>query len=200
VCAGDLVCCGQHGDNPVRIFAAPRRNILWRHAAMVEVGLSETGGGITGRSRRSCLARRTGPDVSASSDLGCASAGRAAMLGVFPGYSDARRGASPLRLPACRAGQQCVSPPNCRPGPRSSRSGQCFPEAEQGGQGPPLVLSCCCFLSWRLLRHRFENRDGRAGQPPAPRRRRPCPHDCKAGACRGGRRAGPGQVCCSVAG
>ena len=39
--------------------------------------------------------------------------------------------------------------------------GQCFPEAEQGGQGPPLVLSCCCFLSWRLLRHQFENRDVR---------------------------------------
>jgi len=47
VCAGDLVCCGQQGDNPVRIFAA-RDEILWRHAAMVEVGLSETGGGITG--------------------------------------------------------------------------------------------------------------------------------------------------------
>jgi len=81
--------------------------------------------------------------------------------GISHSYSDTRRGASPLRLPACRAGQQCVSPPNCRPGPRSSRSGQCFPEAEQGGQGPPLVLSCCCFLSWRLLRHRFENRDVR---------------------------------------
>jgi hypothetical protein len=47
VCADDLVCCGQQGDNPVRIFAA-RDEILWRHAAMVEVGLSETGGGITG--------------------------------------------------------------------------------------------------------------------------------------------------------
>jgi len=47
VCAGDLVCGGQHGDNPVRIFAA-RDEIVGRHAAMVEVGLSETGGGITG--------------------------------------------------------------------------------------------------------------------------------------------------------
>ena len=46
-CAGDLVCGGQHGDNPVRIFAA-RDEIVGRHAAMVEVGLSETGGGITG--------------------------------------------------------------------------------------------------------------------------------------------------------
>jgi hypothetical protein len=73
----------------------------------------------------------------------------------------AKRGASPLRLPACRAGQQCVSPPNCRPGPRSSRSGQCFPEAEQGGQGPRLVLSCCCFLSWRVVHLQFENRDVR---------------------------------------
>src|SRR6476661_8238091 len=29
-------------------YARPRDEILWRHAAMVEVGLSETGGGITG--------------------------------------------------------------------------------------------------------------------------------------------------------
>jgi hypothetical protein len=33
------------------------------------------------RIMQSCLARRTGPDVSASSHLGYASAGRAAMLG-----------------------------------------------------------------------------------------------------------------------
>ena len=81
--------------------------------------------------------------------------------GSFHSYSHAKRGASPLRLPACRAGQQCVSPPSCRPGPQSSRSGSVFPRAEQSGQGPPLVLSCCCFLSWRLLRHQFENRDVR---------------------------------------
>jgi hypothetical protein len=29
-------------------YSRPRDEILWRHAAMVEVGLSETGGGITG--------------------------------------------------------------------------------------------------------------------------------------------------------
>ena len=29
-------------------YARPRDEILWRHAAMVEAGLSETGGGITG--------------------------------------------------------------------------------------------------------------------------------------------------------
>ena len=49
--------------------------------------------------------------------------------GSFHSYSDARRGASPLRFPACRAGQQCVSPSNCRPGPRSSRSGSVFPRS-----------------------------------------------------------------------
>ena len=113
--------------------------------------------------------------------------------GIFPSYSHARRGASALRLPACRAGQQCVSPPSCRPGPRSSRLGQCFPEAEQGGQGPPLVLSCCCFLSWRLRRHQFENRDVRLvchqrlgvgdHAPRTPGR-----------ACRGGSRAWPGKI------
>ena len=141
---------------------------------------------------QSCLARRTGPDVWASSHLGCASAGRAAMLGVFPGYSDARRGASPLRLPACRAGQQCVPPPNCRPGPRSGRLGSVFPEAEQGGHGPPLLLSCCCFLSWRLLRQGFENQDvrlvcqllGVGDHGPRPPGR----------ACRGGSRAWPGKA------
>src|SRR3954466_11404750 len=41
--------------------------------------------------------------------------------------------------------------------------GQCFPRSRTkrpGQEGPPpLVLSCCCFLSWRLLRHEFENRD-----------------------------------------
>ena len=113
--------------------------------------------------------------------------------GSFHSYSHAKRGASALRLPACRAGQQCVSPPSCRPGPRSSRLGQCFPEAEQGGQGPPLVLSCCCFLSWRLLRHQFENRDVRLvchqrlgvgdHAPRTPGR-----------ACRGGSRAWPGKI------
>ena len=95
----------------------------------------------------------------------CISAGRAGMIGDLSGYSYAKRGASPLRLPACRAGQQCVSPPSCRPGPQSSRSGQCFPRSRtkrpsQEGP-PPLVLSYCCFLSWRLLRHQFENRDVR---------------------------------------
>ena len=112
-----------------------------------------------------CLARLTGPDVAASAHLGYVSAGRAGMIGDLSGYSYAKRGASPLRLPACRAGQQCVSPPSCRPGPQSSRSGQCFPRSRtkrpsQEGP-PPLVLSYCCFLSWRLLRHQFENRDVR---------------------------------------
>ena len=176
-------------------YSRPRDEILWRHAAMVEAGLSETGGGITGALGKA--AWRVVPDpmsrlhhISAMHRLaarGCS--------GIFPGYSDAKRGASPLRLPACRAGQQCVSPPNCRPGPRSSRSGQCFPEAEQGGQAegpPPLVLSCCCFLSWRLLRHQFENRDVRLvchqllgvgdHAPRTPGR-----------ACRGGSRAWPWQ-------
>jgi hypothetical protein len=44
-------------------YARPRDEILWRHAAMAEAGSSETGGGITGRIRQSCLARRTGPDA-----------------------------------------------------------------------------------------------------------------------------------------
>ena len=111
------------------------------------------------------ICKAAGPDVAASAHLGYVSAGRPGMIGDLSGYSYAKRGASPLRLPACRAGQQCVSPPSCRPGPQSSRSGQCFPRSRtkrpsQEGP-PPLVLSYCCFLSWRLLRHQFENRDVR---------------------------------------
>ena len=112
-----------------------------------------------------CLARRTGRCRGFSTSRLCIGWPRGDAQGSFRSYSHAKRGASPLRLPACRAGQQCVSPPNCRPGPRSSRSGQCFPRSRtkrpsQEGP-PPLVLSYCCFLSWRLLRHQFENRDVR---------------------------------------
>jgi hypothetical protein len=165
----------------------------------VEAGLSETGGGITGALCEA--AWRVVPDpmsrlhhISAMHRLAARR-----CSGSFHSYSHAKRGASPLRLPACRAGQQCVSPPNRRPGPRSSRSGQCFPEAEQSGQGPPLVLSCCCFLSWRLLRHQFENRDVRlvchqllgVGDH-APR--------TSGRARRGGSRAWSARICCPVFG
>jgi hypothetical protein len=146
------------------------------------VGLSETGGGITG-----ALCEAAWHHISAMHRLAARHARRSHS------YSHAKRGASSLRLPACRAGQQCVSPPNCRPGPRSSRSGQCFPEAEQGGQGPRLVLSCCCFLSWRVVHLQFENRDVRLvchqllgvgdHAPRTPGR-----------ACRGGSRAWPGKI------
>jgi len=76
-----------------------------------------------------CLARRTGTRcLGVSTSRLCIGWPRGDAQGSFRSYSHAKRGASPLRLPACRAGQQCVSPPNCRPGPRSSRSGQCFPK------------------------------------------------------------------------
>ncbi len=74
----------------------------------VEAGLSETGGGITGALCNA--AWRVVPDpmsrlhhISAMHRL---TARRCS--GSFHSYSHAKRGASPLRLPACRAGQQCV--------------------------------------------------------------------------------------------
>jgi hypothetical protein len=100
----------------------------------VEAGLSETGGGITGALCEA--AWRVVPDpmsrlhhISAMHRLAARR-----CSGSFHSYSHAKRGASPLRLPACRAGQQCVSPPNRRPGPRSSRWGSVFPEAEQAAK------------------------------------------------------------------
>ena len=177
-------------------YSRTRDEILWRHAAMVEAGLSETGG-ITGALGKAASRVVPDPMLGFITSRLCIGWPRGDARGSFHSSSHAKRGASPLRLPACRAGQQCVSPPNCRPGPRSSRSGQCFPRSRtkrpgQEGQ-PPLVLSCCCFLSWRLRRHQFENRDVRLvchqrlgvgdHAPRTPGR-----------ACRRGSRARPGKI------
>jgi hypothetical protein len=147
---------GRRSSSAGRPADSPQHESPW-----LKLGLSETGDGITGAlcivAWRVVLDPMSGlHHMSAMHRLGARR-----CSGSFHNYSHARRGASPLRLPACRAGQGYVSPPNCRPGPRSSRSGSVFPEAEHGVQGPPLVLSRCCFLSWQFVHHRFENRDVR---------------------------------------
>ena len=112
--------------------------------------------------------------------------------GSFHSYSDARRGASPLRLPACRAGQQCVSPSSCRPGPRSSRSGSVFPRSRTRRPRPATRALMLLFplVATRASPIREPGRPAR--QPPAPRRRRPCPQT-PGRACRGGSHAWPGK-------
>ena len=56
------------------------------------------------------------------------------------------------------------------------------------------MLSYCCFLSWRLLRHQFENRDVRLVSHQLLGVGGTMPHECKAGPCRGGSRAWPGKA------
>ena len=116
--------------------------------------------------------------------------------GFFRSYSDARRGASPLRLPACRAGQQCVSPPSCRPGPQSSRSGQCSPEAEQSGQAKKGRRHSCTHTaaSSRGDSCVTNSTTGTSGSSATSSlASATMPHEGKAGPCRSGSRAWPWQ-------
>ena len=101
--------------------------------------------------------------------------------GSFHSYSHAKRGASPLRLPACRAGQQCVSPPSCRPGPQSSRSGSVFPPSRTKRPRPATraLMLLLPLVATPASPIREPGRPARL--PPAPRGRRPCPTNAKQG-------------------
>ena len=92
-------------------YSRTRDEILWRHAAMVEAGLSETGG-ITGALGKAASRVVPDPMLGFITSRLCIGWPRGDARGSFHSSSHAKRGASPLRLPACRAGQQCVSPPN----------------------------------------------------------------------------------------
>jgi hypothetical protein len=127
---------------------------------------------------QSCLARRTGPDVSSRLCIGWP---RGDARGSFHSYSHAKRGASPLRLPACRAGQQCFSPPSCRPGPQSSRSGSVFPRSRTKRPRPATraLMLLLPLVATPASPIREPGRPARL--PPAPRRRRPCPTNARQG-------------------
>ena len=130
--------------------------------------------------------------------LGYASAGRAAILGIFLTAIPTQTGSLALRLPACRAGQQYLSPPNCRPGPQSSRSGECFPKPNKAAR-PATRLSCCCFRSWRLVV--TDSRTGTSGSSAtSSSRSATMPHERQAGLAVVVAMPGPTRICCPVIG
>jgi len=75
-----------------------------------------------------------GPDVSASAHLGYASAGRAAMLGDLPQLFRDKTGSLATETPRLPGRSAVCLPPDCRRGPHSSQSGQCFPKPNKAAQ------------------------------------------------------------------
>jgi len=101
---------------------------------MVEVGLSETGGGITGALCKA--ASRVVPDpmsrlhhISAMHRLAARR-----CSGIFPQLFPRKTGSLATETPRLPGRSAVCLPPDCRRGPHSSQSGQCFPKPNKAAQ------------------------------------------------------------------
>ena len=97
VCAGDLVCCGHMVIIPCA-YSRPRDEILWRHAAMVEAGLSETGG-VTGALGKAASRVVPDPMLGFITSRLCIGWPRGDARGSFHSYSARKTGSLATETP-----------------------------------------------------------------------------------------------------
>jgi len=131
---------------------------------MVEVGLSETGGGITGAL---CKAAWRVDRIRCSRLLHISAMHRLAARrcsGIFPQLFPRKTGSLATETPRLPGRSAVCLPPDCRRGPHSSQSGQCFPKPNKAAKARRPAATRALILLLPLVatsRHQFDKRDVR---------------------------------------